>query len=113
MLSPANFQLDFRLRNFDIKIWRIFYLQRVFAFYSRRTMSSWESRIENEGGIAVIEIDKDLRILFADIISRACFGSNYTQGEEIFLRLRTLEKIMSRRPLGIPGLRYNDMKLFT
>ena len=47
------------------------------------------------------------------IISRACSGSNYTQGEEIFLRLRTLEKIMSKRPLGIPGLRYNDMKLFT
>ena len=76
-------------------------------------LRSWESRIENEGGIAVIEIDKDLRSLSADIISRACFGSNYTQGEEIFLKLRTLEKIMSERPLGIPGLRYNDMKLFT
>ena len=76
-------------------------------------LRSWESRIENEGGIAVIEIDKDLRSLSADIISRTCFGSNYTQGEEIFLNLRTLEKIMSKRPLGIPGLRYNnDMKLF-
>ena len=76
-------------------------------------LRSWESRIENEGGIAVIEIDKDLRSLSADIISRACFGSNYTQGEEIFLKLRDLGKIMSKRPLGIPGLRYNDMKLFT
>ena len=76
-------------------------------------LRSWESRIENERGIAVIEIDKDLRSLSADIISRAYFGSNYTQGEEIFLKLRTLKKIMSKRPLGIPGLRYNDMKIFT
>ncbi|KAL0007490.1 hypothetical protein SO802_008992 [Lithocarpus litseifolius] len=63
-----------------------------------------------EGEIVVIEIDKDLRSLSADIISRACFGSNYTQGEEIFLNLRTLEKIMSKRPLGIPGLRFLPSK---
>ena len=46
-------------------------------------LRSWESRIENEGGIAEIEIIEDFRSLFTDIISRACFGSNYSQGEEI------------------------------
>ena len=88
-------------------------MQNLMVECTTSMLRSWESRIENEGGIAVIEIDKDLRSLSADIISRACFGTNYTQGEEIFLKLRTLEKIMSKRPLGIPGLRYNDMKLFT
>ena len=88
-------------------------MQNLMVECTTSMLRSWESRIENKGDIAVVEIDKDLRSLSADIISRACFGSNYTQGEEIFLRLRTLEKIMSRRPLGIPGLRYNDMKLFT
>ena len=50
-------------------------------------LRSWESRIENEGGIADIKINDDLRSLSSDIISRACFGSNYSQGEEIFLKL--------------------------
>ncbi|KAK4592586.1 hypothetical protein RGQ29_016923 [Quercus rubra] len=34
-------------------------------------LRSWESRIENEGGIAEIEIIEDFRSLFTDIISRA------------------------------------------
>ena len=50
---------------------------------STSMLRSWESRIENEGGIAEIEIIEDFRSLFTDIISRACFGSNYSQGEEI------------------------------
>lgn len=48
------------------------------------TLRSWESRIENERGNADIRIDGDLKSLSADIISRACFGSSYSKGEEIF-----------------------------
>ncbi|GMY22990.1 cytochrome P450 714C2-like [Fagus crenata] len=69
-------------------------------------LRSWESRIENEVGIANIKIDEDLRSLSADIISRACFGSNYSQGEEIFLKLNTLQRIMSKGNVGVPGFRF-------
>lgn len=70
-------------------------------------LRSWEQRIDNEGGIADIRVDEDMRNLSADIISRACFGSSYSQGKEIFLMLRTLQGIMSKSSLfiGIPGVR--------
>ena len=51
-------------------------------------LRSWESRIENEGGIADIEIIEDFKSLSADIISRACLRSNYSQGEEIHILLK-------------------------
>ncbi|KAK4592584.1 hypothetical protein RGQ29_016922 [Quercus rubra] len=73
-------------------------------------LRSWESRIENEGGIADIKINDDLRSLSADIISRACFGSNYSQGEEIFLKLKTLQGIMSKGNVGVPGFRFLPSK---
>ncbi|KAF8378967.1 hypothetical protein HHK36_028393 [Tetracentron sinense] len=75
-------------------------------------MKSWESRIEGEGGIADIRVDEDLRNLSADIISKACFGSSYSEGKEIFLKLRSLQKIMSKGSLliGVPGLRYLPSK---
>jgi hypothetical protein len=41
-------------------------------------LRTWESRVENEGGVSDIKIDEDLRSLSADILSRACFGSDYT-----------------------------------
>lgn len=69
-------------------------------------MSRWETQIEREGGIVDIKVDDDLRTLSADIISRACFGSNYLRGEEIFLMLRNLQKVLSKGSVGIPGLRY-------
>ncbi|GMY22973.1 cytochrome P450 714C2-like [Fagus crenata] len=73
-------------------------------------LRSWESRIENEARIANIKIDEDLRSLSVDIISRACFGSNYSQGEEIFLKLNTLQRIMSKGNVGVPGFRFLPSK---
>lgn len=71
-------------------------------------INSWKSRIEREGGTADVQIDEYMRSFSGDVISRACFGSNYTKGEEIFLRLRALQEVMSKRVLstGIPGMRY-------
>ncbi|KAK4847385.1 hypothetical protein QYF36_001254 [Acer negundo] len=75
------------------------------------TLKSWESRIESQGGgVADIKIDDDLRSLSGDVISRACFGSSYCKGEEIFSNLRTLQKTMSKGYIGIPGLRYMPTK---
>lgn len=69
-------------------------------------LRSWESRMERDGVVSEIKIDEDLRSLSADIISRACFGSNYAQGKEIFTKLRDLQKLLSKISVGIPGLRY-------
>ncbi|KAK9131512.1 hypothetical protein Sjap_011999 [Stephania japonica] len=60
-------------------------------------VKSWEKRIEDGGGMAEIKIDQDLRNYSADVISRACFGSSYHQGEEIFFKLRALKNIMSEQ----------------
>lgn len=77
-------------------------------------LRTWESRVENEGGVVNIKIDEDLRSLSADILSRACFGSDYAKGEEIFLKLETLQRIMSKKNVGIPGFRYDNISnLFT
>jgi hypothetical protein len=69
-------------------------------------LRSWESRIERDGVVTEIKVDEDLRSLSADIISRACFGSNYIQGKEIFTKLRDLQKVLSKIYAGIPGFRY-------
>ncbi|XVF68408.1 hypothetical protein PTKIN_Ptkin11bG0000500 [Pterospermum kingtungense] len=75
-------------------------------------LNSWKSRIEAEGGIADIRIDEYMRSFSGDVISRACFGSNYSRGEEIFLKLRALQEAMSKKSLstGVPGMRYLPTK---
>ncbi|XP_059664359.1 cytochrome P450 714C2-like [Cornus florida] len=75
-------------------------------------LNSWKSRIEAEGGIANIKIDQDMRSFSGDVISRACFGSNFSKGEEIFKRLRALQEAASKKVLstGIPGMRHLPTK---
>ncbi|KAF2297576.1 hypothetical protein GH714_042369 [Hevea brasiliensis] len=75
-------------------------------------INSWKSIIETNSGMADIKIDEGLRSFSADVISRACFGSNYSRGEKIFLKLRDLQKTMSKKGLatGIPGMRYFPTK---
>jgi hypothetical protein len=41
--------------------------------------NSW--RAESEGGVADIHIDEYMRSFLGDVISRACFGSNYSKGD--------------------------------
>ncbi|KAJ9680492.1 hypothetical protein PVL29_019730 [Vitis rotundifolia] len=75
-------------------------------------LRTWENSVDNEEGVADIRVDEDLRRVSADIISRACFGSSYSQGKDIFLKLRTLQKIMSKGFLytGVPGRRHLPSK---
>lgn len=75
-------------------------------------LNSWKSRIDKEGGVAEIKIDEGMRSFSGDVISRACFGSNYSEGAEIFSRLRALQEAMSKKSLstGIPGMRYIPTK---
>ncbi|KAI4372666.1 hypothetical protein MLD38_010869 [Melastoma candidum] len=71
---------------------------------------SWEGKIESEGGMANMRVDDDLRSLAADIIARACFGSSYKQGEEIFKKLRELQGLLVSVSVGVPILRYVPMR---
>ncbi|KAL0389181.1 UNVERIFIED_CONTAM: cytochrome [Sesamum calycinum] len=75
-------------------------------------LNSWRNIVEREGGLADINIDQDLRSFSGDVISRACFGSNYSKGEAIFLKLRALQEAASKKgfALGIPGMRHLPTK---
>ncbi|KAJ8748791.1 hypothetical protein K2173_011347 [Erythroxylum novogranatense] len=89
-----------------------FHIDRIKGFVSLMVDStismlmSWEDRIESNGDVADMNIDLDLRRLSADVISRACFGSSYEKGKEIFLKLRDLQHVMSKGFIGIPGFRH-------
>ncbi|KAH0465695.1 hypothetical protein IEQ34_005798 [Dendrobium chrysotoxum] len=71
-------------------------------------LKTWEKRTENEGGTAEINIDEDLKSFSADVISRASFGSSYSKGKQIFLKLYELKKAVSKPNLlvEITGIRY-------
>ncbi|GKU91594.1 hypothetical protein SLEP1_g5450 [Rubroshorea leprosula] len=85
---------------------------KLMADSSITLVNSWKSQIESGGGVADIKIDNCMRSFSGDVISRACFGSNYAKGEEIFLKLRALQEAMSKKVLasGIPGMRYLPTK---
>lgn len=80
---------------------------------SNIVVDSWTQRIETEGGVVDINVDEDMRSFSGDVISKACFGSNYAKGEEIFIKLRALQGAMSKKALssGIPILRYTALQL--
>ncbi|KAK7387315.1 hypothetical protein VNO78_28028 [Psophocarpus tetragonolobus] len=75
-------------------------------------LNLWNSKIEAEGGVVDIKIDEYMRNFSGDVISRACFGSNYSKGEEIFLKLTALQELMSWNNISnrIPGMRYLPTK---
>ncbi|KAH6757757.1 hypothetical protein C2S52_023322 [Perilla frutescens var. hirtella] len=75
-------------------------------------LETWKSIVEAGGGFADIKIDQHMRSFSGDVISRACFGSNYSKGEEIFLKLRALQESASKKTLviGVPGIRHLPTK---
>lgn len=71
-------------------------------------VKSWKHHVETAGGVAEINVDEHMRSFSGDVISRACFGSNYAKGEKIFMKLGALQVAMSKKFLSasnIPGLR--------
>ncbi|KAL5733074.1 hypothetical protein ACOSQ2_032766 [Xanthoceras sorbifolium] len=57
-------------------------------------LRKWEESMVD--GRAEIIVDEDLREISADVISRACFGSSYSKGKQIFTKLRSLQKAISK-----------------
>ncbi|RDX65094.1 Cytochrome P450 714A1, partial [Mucuna pruriens] len=65
----------------------------------------WEQFIESQGsGTAEVKVDVDLRGLSADVISRVCFGHSYSKGKEVFSKLRSIQKAMSKHGGFLFGL---------
>ncbi|KAK1647269.1 hypothetical protein QYE76_065074 [Lolium multiflorum] len=60
-------------------------------------LEAWESMLDNSGGIREIDVDGYMRNFSADVIARACFGSDFSTGEEIFSKLRQLQKAISQQ----------------
>ncbi|KAI3473010.1 hypothetical protein Pfo_030093 [Paulownia fortunei] len=76
-------------------------------------VNSWKHKVEtHEGGILDIAVDDYMKRFSGDIISRACFGSSYSKGQDIFLKFGALQEFMSKKTMsvGIPGLRYLPTK---
>ncbi|RLM98512.1 hypothetical protein C2845_PM06G18260 [Panicum miliaceum] len=72
-------------------------------------LRSWESKAAAApGGVAEVDVDDDIRSFSFDVISRACFGGDYSRGREIFRRLRALSGLMSETSVifTIPSLRH-------
>jgi len=71
----------------------------------------WSNRIEAEGGAADIKVDECMRNFSGNVISKACFGSNYAKSEEIFLKLTALQERLSWKNLfrRIPGTWYSTV----
>ncbi|KAH6788397.1 hypothetical protein C2S51_003403 [Perilla frutescens var. frutescens] len=75
-------------------------------------LETWKSIVEAGGGFADIKIDQHMRSFSGDVISKACFGSNYAEGEEIFLKLRAFQESASKKTLdiGVPSIRHLPTK---
>ncbi|KAK3187950.1 hypothetical protein Dsin_027511 [Dipteronia sinensis] len=91
------------------------YMDKVKGMYNlivesaNELVNLWESKMEKDGGgIVDVRIDEDLKSFSADVISKACFGSNYSKGKQIFLRIRALQQALMNRSnaICIPGFMY-------
>jgi len=60
-------------------------------------LQSWENMLDSTGGSKEIYVDGCLRNFSADVIARACFGSNFVEGKDIFCKLRQLQKLISEQ----------------
>ncbi|XP_061348757.1 cytochrome P450 714C2-like [Gastrolobium bilobum] len=88
-------------------------MMNIISESSMSLLNLWSSRIEAEGGVADIKIDEYMRSFSGNVIARACFGSNYSKGEEIFLKLGALLELMSWKNMSkrvVPGMRYLPTK---
>ncbi|XWS08100.1 hypothetical protein CRYUN_Cryun41cG0050000 [Craigia yunnanensis] len=77
-----------------------------------KVLNSMNDKIDSGKGVAELKIDDYARSFAGDVILRACFGSNYAEGKQIFFKLRTLQEVLAKNIYfqGIPGMRYFPTK---
>ncbi|KAI6672980.1 hypothetical protein NL676_000886 [Syzygium grande] len=75
-------------------------------------LEKWESQMEEARGVASVRVDEDLKSISAEMLSKACFGSNYVIGNEIFSKMLVLQDLLSRQRafVGLPGVRHIPTK---
>ncbi|KAI4319787.1 hypothetical protein MLD38_033347 [Melastoma candidum] len=73
-------------------------------------VEKWDSLLS--GTSESIRVDEDLKFLSAEVISKACFGSNYTFAREIFAKMLKLQDLLSPQHafVGLPGFRHIPIK---
>ncbi|KAK8499378.1 hypothetical protein V6N13_010588 [Hibiscus sabdariffa] len=81
-------------------------------------LKKWEAIIDAKGGLVTeINVDGDLRSISADVIARACFGSSYVKGKQIFSKLRTIQTSITKQGFifGLNSSRFlpNNKKVST
>ncbi|KAI4355959.1 hypothetical protein L6164_000015 [Bauhinia variegata] len=73
-------------------------IQNMVGYVEESTMATiraWEMRM-NENQSVELVIDKDFKVLSADVLSRACFGSSYAQGNKIFEIIDTMQTALAK-----------------
>ena len=80
---------------------------KIMVESSMTVVNSW--RVKSEGGVADVQIDEYMKSISGDVIARACFGSNYSIGKEIFSKLEALQVHLSKIifEIGIPVVRFD------
>lgn len=70
-------------------------------------ISKWEQLVVPQGSCEV-DVWPELQNLTADVISRTAFGSNYKEGNRIFMLQREQAELLIHAALSVyvPGLRY-------
>lgn len=69
-------------------------------------IDSWKNMIDEGGGSADINITQYMRCFSGDVISRACFASNFSKGEETFSKIGLLGEALHKNILSaIPIMR--------
>ncbi|KAJ1273862.1 hypothetical protein BS78_05G017300 [Paspalum vaginatum] len=69
-------------------------------------LQAWENMIDGTTGPKEIYVDGYLRNFSADVIAKACFGSSFAEGKDIFCKLRQLQMAISEQDklLGLSAL---------
>ncbi|XVE99239.1 hypothetical protein REPUB_Repub03eG0180600 [Reevesia pubescens] len=83
-------------------------MMKIMVDSALKVVNTLNSKIDSESGISDIKIDGYMRSFAADAFSQTFFGSNYSQGKEIFSKITALEETLSKKNplLGIPSIRY-------
>ncbi|KAL3714975.1 hypothetical protein ACJRO7_006823 [Eucalyptus globulus] len=76
-------------------------------------LEKWESQMEEAGEVTSVRVDEDLKSLSAEMISKACFGSNHLIGNEIFSKMLVLQDLLSKQHafVGLPGIAHDIRRI--